>query len=96
MSKLNRIAMALLLAQPLVVGAGVAAFAFSMVDRDSAPGPGIADSDAQIDNLSDQFARGWITTPVDYEGLLRQDWVPVGSTDATPVTLAPTVPVKEQ
>jgi hypothetical protein len=93
MSKLNRIAMALLLAQPLVVGAG-AAFAFSMVDRDSASGP--ADSDAQLDNLSDQFAKGWITTPVDYESLLRQDWVPVGSTDVTPVTLAPTTPVKEQ
>jgi hypothetical protein len=95
MSKLNRIAMALLLAQPLVVGAG-AACAFSMVDVDSAPGPGLADPDAQIDNLSDQFAKGWITTPVDYESLLRQDWVPVGSTDVTPVTLAPTTPVKEQ
>ena len=93
MSKLNRIAMALLLAQPLVVGAG-AAFAFSMVNRDATAGPGA--SDAQIDNLSDQFARGWITTPVDYEGLLRQEWVPEGSTDATPVTLSPTTPVKEQ
>jgi hypothetical protein len=93
MSKLNRIAMALLLAQPLVVGAG-AAFAFSTVDRDSEPG--LADSDAQIDNLSDQFAKGWITTPVDYESLLRQEWVPEGSTDAAPVTLSPTTPVKEQ
>ena len=95
MSKLNRIAMAVLLAQPLVVGAG-AAFAFAMVDRDSTPTSGLVESDAQLDNLSDQFARGWITTPVDYESLLRQDWVPVGSTDATPVTLAPTMPVKEQ
>jgi len=93
MSKLNRIAMALLLAQPLVVGAG-AAFAFSMVNRDAAAGPGA--SDAQIDNLSDQFARGWITTPVDYESLLRPEWVPEGSTDATPVSLSPTMPVKEQ
>jgi len=33
---------------------------------------------------------------VDYEGLLRQEWVPEGSTDATPVTLSPTTPVKEQ
>ena len=95
MSKLNRIAMAVLLAQPLVVGAG-AAFAFAMVNRDSASGPGLADSDAQLDNLSDQFARGWITTPVDYESLLRPEWVPEGSTDAMPVTLAPTTPVKEQ
>jgi hypothetical protein len=95
MSKLNRIAMAVLLAQPLVVGAG-AAFAFAMVDRDSASGPGLAESDAQLDNLSDQFAKGWITTPVDYESLLRSEWVPEGSTDATPVTLAPTTPVKEQ
>ena len=93
MSKLNRIAMALLLAQPLVVGAG-AAFAFSMVNRDSASGP--ADSDAQIGNLSDQFAKGWITTPVDYESLLRPEWVPEGSTDAMPVTLSPTTPIKEQ
>ena len=93
MSKLNRIAMALLLAQPLVVGAG-AAFAFSMVNRDATAGPGA--SDAQIDNLSDQFARGWITTPVDYESLLRPEWVPEGSTDATPVSLSPTMPVKEQ
>jgi hypothetical protein len=52
MSKLNRIAMALLLAQPLVVGAG-AAFAFSLVDRDSTPG--LADSDAALDNLSDHW-----------------------------------------
>ncbi|HEX7199113.1 MAG TPA: hypothetical protein VF213_06530 [Dongiaceae bacterium] len=52
MSKLNRIAMALLLAQPLVVGAG-AAFAFSLVDRDSTPG--LADSDAALDNLSDNW-----------------------------------------
>jgi len=52
MSKLNRIAMALLLAQPLVVGAG-AAFAFSMVDRDSTPG--LADSDAALNNLSDHW-----------------------------------------
>ena len=49
MSKLNRIAMALLLAQPLVVGAG-AAFAFSLVDRDSTPG--LADSDAALNNLA--------------------------------------------
>ena len=54
MSKLNRIAMALLLAQPLVVGAG-AAFAFSLVDRDSTPG--LADSDAALSNLSDH----WVT-----------------------------------
>jgi len=52
MSKLNRIAMALLLAQPLVVGAG-AAFAFSLVDRDSTPG--LVDSDAALDNLSDHW-----------------------------------------
>jgi len=52
MSKLNRIAMALLLAQPLVVGAG-AAFAFSLVDRDSAPG--LPDSDAALNNLSDNW-----------------------------------------
>jgi hypothetical protein len=52
MSKLNRIAMALLLAQPLVVGAG-AAFAFSLVDRDSTPG--LADSDAALNNLSDHW-----------------------------------------
>ena len=52
MSKLNRIAMALLLAQPLVVGAG-AAFAFSLVDRDSAPG--LPDSDAALNNLSDHW-----------------------------------------
>ena len=52
MSKLNRIAMALLLAQPLVVGAG-AAFAFSLVDRDSTPG--LADSDAGLNNLSDHW-----------------------------------------
>ena len=52
MSKLNRIAMALLLAQPLVVGAG-AAFAFSLVDRESPPG--LADSDAALDNLSDHW-----------------------------------------
>ena len=52
MSKLNRIAMALLLAQPLVVGAG-AAFAFSLVDRDSTPG--LADSDAALNNLSDNW-----------------------------------------
>jgi len=54
MSKLNRIAMALLLAQPLVVGAG-AAFAFSLVDRDSTPG--LAYSDAALNNLSDH----WVT-----------------------------------
>jgi hypothetical protein len=95
MSKLNRIAMAVLLAQPLVVGAG-AAFAFSMVDRDSASASGIADSDAQLDNLSDQFAKGWVVTPVDYESLLRPEWVPEGSTDAMPVTLSPTTPVEEQ
>ena len=52
MSKLNRIAMALLLAQPLVVGAG-AAFAFSLVDRDSTPG--LADSDEALNNLSDHW-----------------------------------------
>ncbi|HKF63172.1 MAG TPA: hypothetical protein VKB42_17530 [Dongiaceae bacterium] len=52
MSKLNRIAMALLLAQPLVVGAG-AAFAFSLVDRDSTPG--LPDSDAALNNLSDNW-----------------------------------------
>jgi hypothetical protein len=92
---LNRIAMAVLLAQPLVVGAG-AAFAFAMVDRDSGSGSGLANSDAQLDNLSVQFAKGWITTLVDYESLLRPEWVPEGSTDAMPVTLAPTTPVKEQ
>ena len=52
MSKLNRIAMALLLAQPLVVGAG-AAFAFSLVDCDSTPG--LADPDAALNNLSDHW-----------------------------------------
>ena len=52
MSKLNRIAMALLLAQPLVVGAG-AAFAFSLVDHDSTPG--LADPDQELNNLSDHW-----------------------------------------
>jgi hypothetical protein len=72
MSKLNRIAMALLLAQPLVVGAG-AAFAFSMVDRDSTPG--LADPDQELNNLSDHWvAEGstdavpLIVAPVDPDG----------------------------
>ena len=61
MSKLNRIAMALLLAQPLVVGAG-AAFAFSLVDRDSAPG--LPDSDAALNNLSDNWVAEGSTNAV--------------------------------
>jgi hypothetical protein len=72
MSKLNRIAMALLLAQPLVVGAG-AAFAFSMVDHDSTPG--LADPDQELNTLSDHWvAEGstdavpLIVTPVDPDG----------------------------
>lgn len=72
MSKLNRIAMALLLAQPLVVGAG-AAFAFSMVDRDSTPG--LADPDQELSNLSDH----WVV----------EHWVPEGSTDAVPLIMTP-------
>jgi hypothetical protein len=50
--KLNRIAIALLLAQPPVVGAG-AAFASSLVDHDSTPG--LADPDQELNNLSDHW-----------------------------------------
>jgi len=53
MSKLNRLAYALLLAQPLVVGAG-AAFAFSMVDQSSSGGMSVTEPDAAFDNLSSQ------------------------------------------
>jgi hypothetical protein len=68
MNRLNRLAMVLLLAQPLVVAAG-AAFAFSRVSGDSAAGLAVAE--AQLD----QFAK---PRPASPKGavLLRQDWIP--------------------
>ena len=58
MSKLNRIAVILLLSQPLVVGTG-AAYAFSTVESDSMPGASLAEPGAQFDNLSEQYWSSW-------------------------------------
>ena len=94
MSKLNRIAMAF---ATRTAPRRRRRRCLCLLDgRTAIPRPARPNSDAQIDNLSGQFAKGWITTPVDYESLLRPEWVPEGSTDAMPVTLSPTTPVREQ
>jgi hypothetical protein len=69
MNRLNRLAMVVLLAQPLVVAAG-AAFAFSLVSGDSAAGLAVAE--AQLD----QFAKPRPPSPTKGAVLLRQDWIP--------------------
>jgi hypothetical protein len=69
MSRTNRFAIALLLAQPLIVSAG-GAFAFSLADGPSSAGMQIADPDAWSDDLSDRMSRVWSAPNPDYSNKL--------------------------
>ena len=90
MSKLNRIAVILLLSQPLVVGTG-AAYAFSTVESDSMPGASLAEPGAQFDNLSEQYWSSWGQPNPDYSStLLLPDPAPTG--DAGPMPIMPANP----
>ncbi len=65
MSKLNRAAIAVLLSQPLVVAAG-AACAFSINEGSPMPGFSLADPDAALDHLADQYSTVWSQPSPDY------------------------------